>query len=65
MTIDELLEALTLGEDRDLEFKAAQGGFPRAVWETISAFANTSGGTIVLGIAENNDKFEVVGIRKP
>jgi ATP-dependent DNA helicase RecG len=65
MTIDELLEALTLGEDRDLEFKAAQGGFPRAVWETVSAFANTSGGIIVLGIAENNGKFEIVGIRKP
>jgi ATP-dependent DNA helicase RecG len=65
MTIDELLEALTLGEDRDIEFKAAQGGFPRAVWETVSAFANTAGGIIVLGIAEKNGKFEVVGIRKP
>jgi ATP-dependent DNA helicase RecG len=65
MTIDELLEALTLGEDRDIEFKAAQGGFPRAVWETVSAFANTSGGIIVLGITENNGKFEIAGIRKP
>jgi ATP-dependent DNA helicase RecG len=65
MTIEELLDALQLGEDQDVEFKAAQGGFPKSVWETVSAFANTSGGNIILGVAENNGEFEIVGISKP
>jgi ATP-dependent DNA helicase RecG len=55
---------LELGEDRDIEFKAAQGGLPKSVWESISAFANTAGGTIVLGVKEGDGGFEIVGIRK-
>jgi ATP-dependent DNA helicase RecG len=65
MTIEELLDSLQLGEDQDVEFKAAQGGFPKSVWETVSAFANTSGGNIILGVVENNGEFEIVGINKP
>ena len=65
MTVEELLKALELGEDQDLEFKAAQGGLPRSVWETVSSFANTAGGTIILGVAEQFGKFEIVGINKP
>jgi ATP-dependent DNA helicase RecG len=65
MKSEELLEALKLGEDQDLEFKAAKGGLPRSVWETVSSFANTAGGTIVLGVEEQDAMFEVVGINKP
>ncbi|MBF0503305.1 MAG: putative DNA binding domain-containing protein [Candidatus Riflebacteria bacterium] len=60
----ELLRRLEVGESRDFEVKAAQGGFPRSFWETYSAFANTDGGTIVLGVSQQNDRFRIDGLEK-
>lgn len=65
MTLDQVLEALRLGENQDIEFKSAAGGLPRSLWATLSAFANTDGGTLVLGVAERGGEFSVEGVRKP
>ena len=47
------------GEKIDVEFKSAQGGLPKNLYETVSAFSNTVGGYIILGV---NDKKEIIGI---
>lgn len=49
-------------ENDDLEFKSAKGGFPGSFWDTYSAFANTDGGVIVLGVSEKNNIFHLDGL---
>jgi predicted HTH transcriptional regulator len=53
-------------ENNRIEAKKAQGGLPSSLWNTYSAFANTQGGVILLGVVEQNDKtLHAVGVPDP
>ena len=66
MTKD-ILELERLDEYREgnqIEAKAAQGGVPDTLWDSYSAFANTDGGCVLLGVKEHDDhSLYVVGLK--
>jgi predicted HTH transcriptional regulator len=64
------LNLSTLKESTTTEYKLAlgrdgKGALPRDFFPTYSAFANTHGGTVILGIKEKSRKFTVEGVSKP
>ena len=62
MDTSTILAVLSLGEEKDWEFKAARSGLAGSVWDTDSAMANTDGGVVVLGIAQKDGRFAVEGV---
>ena len=67
-TAAEIKDLLLKGEKIDLECKEAEKQVPRSIYETYSSFANTDGGTILLGVQEDKSakdpekRFTVIGV---
>ncbi len=64
----DIKDILSRGERVTLECKKAARGVPNSLWDTYSAFANTYGGTVLLGVEEHpgeqdrSRRFEIVGV---
>lgn len=71
LEIDSLEDITALRESVDVECKLAQGrdgkgALPKEFWPTYSAFANTRGGDIFLGVRERSGgHFELAGVADP
>ena len=71
MDMQELKRLIYKGEKVDIECKKAESKVPKSVYESYSAFANTKGGYIILGVLEDKTKsvpeerFIIQGIKNP
>lgn len=73
MKMDEktIKEILLKGERVTLECKKAKSEMPKSIWQTFSAFANTIGGLILLGVDENmqekdiQKRYQIIGVDEP
>lgn len=69
MNENTIKEALKNGERVTLECKKAMAEVPKSLWETYSAFANSIGGLILLGVDEHRKetdlakRYEIVGVK--
>ena len=61
-------EILLKGERVTLECKKAKSEMPKSIWQTYSAFANTIGGMILLGVDDNmqekdiQKRYQIIGV---
>ena len=65
MNKNELINKLQDIEWEDFEVKEAKTELPKSIWETISAFANTAGGWLVLGVKQTGKTFLIQGVANP
>ncbi len=59
--INKIRSIIAQGEGLKIEFKAAQSGLPKNIYETICAFSNSQGGEILLGVDDNG---KVLGVNR-
>ena len=62
MKSEEIKRLVAKSENAAVEFKRARGCVPADFWPSYSAFANTDGGVIILGVREKDDKREIEGL---
>lgn len=71
MDMQEVKQLIYQGEKVDIECKKAENSLPKSAYESYSAFANTNGGYIILGVKEDKTKtnpeerFIIQGIDNP
>ncbi len=65
MTKEQLIIRLGGIEWDDFEAKTAKSELPKNIWETVSAFANTIGGWMILGVSQQGNTFVVEGVGNP
>ena len=58
----EIFDVFPDTESDEIEYKSATGGFPKEFWKSYSAFSNSRGGVIVLGVKETGRKFIIEGL---
>ncbi|MCR5380710.1 MAG: ATP-binding protein [Lentisphaeria bacterium] len=62
LTADDIIKLLAAPETDRIEFKESQSTLPQSLWESYSAFANTDGGIILLGVKEKDGRYHVQGV---
>lgn len=62
MTRNELIVRLKGYEWTDFECKKARSEIPKDAYSTVSAFANTEGGWLLLGVSEQDGELKVTGV---
>ena len=60
MKLTTLEAIISLKESSQVEYKKAKNDFPKDAWKSYSAFANTTGGYLILGISEDECKKPVL-----
>jgi ATP-dependent DNA helicase RecG len=58
---NKIKQLIKQGEGQEIEFKESYSSLTRSVFETICAFLNRKGGTILLGVADNGN---IVGVKE-
>ena len=61
MTTENIKQIIAQGEGTEVEFKTATFDLPRSIYETICAFLNRKGGTILLGVEDDGT---IVGVNE-